>query len=263
MNKIIFILMAFPLFALAQTEQYYVTFLKGIIVLQRTKQALKPGDKISTEDKLIFKDKTCKLNCISPGKGRFEISATQGKANEEGELLAVLKSNLLPVANTYHLSTRALMFEGYDPKTYFRSEETNNRILLLSDLALPVNSTYKLAAGNFFFVQYQINGKTITKKVRQTEQGLLFQPELFTDGTIQTEKAMLCYQSKESGTPRSSVLAEFYPVLSNVSEIKEQIQLVSQYAGIADAKKLHTEIASHIYANYGKIGLETLASMIQ
>lgn len=263
MKKILFLLLAFPLFALAQTEQYYVTFLKGTVVLQRTKQPLKPGDKISAEDKLIFKDKTCKLNCISPGKGRFEISATQGKANEQGELLAVLKSSLLPVANTYHLSTRALMFEGYDPKTYFRSEETNNRILLLSDQALPVNSTYKLAAGNFFFVQYQLNGKTITKKVTQSEQGLSFQPELFIDGTSQTEKAMLCYQSKESGTARSTVLAEFTPVISNTAAIKEQIKIVSQHAGIADAKKLNAEIASHIYANYGKIGLETLASIAQ
>lgn len=263
MKKILIVLLAFPLFAISQTEQYYVTFLKGIVVLQRTKQALKPGDKISAEDKLIFKDKTCKLNCISPGKGRFEISANQGKANEEGELLAVLKSNLLPVANTYHLSTRALMFEGYDPKTYFRSEETNNRILLLSDQPLPVNSTYKLVPGNFFFVQYQLNGKTVTKKVSQSEQGLLFQPELFTDGTSQTEKAMLCYQSKESGTPRSSVLAEFTPVFSSTPEIKEQINLLNKFSGIADAKKLNAEIASHIYANYGKIGLETLASMVQ
>ena len=50
MKKILFLLLAFPLFALAQTEQYYVTFLKGTVVLQRTKQPLKPGDKISAED---------------------------------------------------------------------------------------------------------------------------------------------------------------------------------------------------------------------
>lgn len=263
MKKIILALLAFPLLALSQAEQYYVTFLKGTVVLQRTKQALKPGDKISAEDKLIFKDKSCKLNCISPGKGRFEISATQGKSNEEGELLAVLKSNLLPVANTYHLSTRALLFEGYDPKTYFRSEETNNRILLLTDQAIPIIGAYKREAGNFFFVQYQLNGKTITKKVEQIEQGLQFKPELFMDGNMQTEKAMLCYQSKESGTARSSVLAEFIPALSNTSEIKEQIKLISKFSGITDAKKLNAEIASHIYANYGKIGLEILSNLNQ
>jgi len=263
MKKILFALLAFPLLALSQTEQYYVTFLKGTVVLQRTKQTLKPGDKISAEDKLIFKDKSCKLNCISPGKGRFEISATQGKANEEGELLAVLKSNLLPVANTYHLSTRALMFEGYEPKTYFRSEETNNRILLLTDQALPIVGSYKREAGNFFFVQYQLNGKTITRKVEQTEQGLQFKPELFIEGSTQTDKAMLCYQSKESGTARSSVLAEFIPVLSNSIEITEQIKLVSKFSGITYPKKMNAEITSHIYANYGKIGLETLASLGQ
>jgi len=90
MKQILFALMLLPLLVKAQTEQYYVTFLKGTVVLQKTKQPLKPGDKLSAEDKLIFKDRSCKLNCISPGKGRFEISATQGKPNEEGELLAVL-----------------------------------------------------------------------------------------------------------------------------------------------------------------------------
>jgi hypothetical protein len=92
---------------------------------------------------------------------------------------------------------------------------------------------------------------------------LSFHPELFIDGTSQTEKVMLCYQSKESGTARSTVLAEFTPVMSNTAAIKEQIKIVSQHAGIADAKKLNAEIASHIYANYGKIGLETLASIAQ
>jgi len=128
------------------------------------------------------------------------------------------------------------MFEGYEPKTYFRSEETNNRILILTDQALPIVSSYKREAGNFFFVQYQLNGKTITKKVEQTEQGLQFKPELFMDGSIQTDRAMLCYQSKESGTPRSTVLAEFYPVLSISADIKEQISLLIKFSGITDSK---------------------------
>jgi hypothetical protein len=83
------------------------------------------------------------------------------------------------------------------------------------------------------------------------------------DGTSHTEKAMLCYQSKESGTARSSVLAEFIPVLSNTTEIKEQVKLVSKFSGITDPKKLNAEITSHIYANYGKIGLETLSNLGQ
>ena len=264
-KKIILALLLFPLFALAQSEQYYVTFVKGVVVLQRTKQPLKPGDKLSSDDKLQFKDKTCKLTCISPGKGRFEISADQTKPNSDGELYAVLKSNLLPVANTYHLSTRSLMFEGYEPKTYFRSEETQNRILLLTDQALPIVSSYKIASGNFFFVQYQLNGKTITKKVEHTDKGLLFIPALFEDasGTIHTEKVMLCYQSKETGTARSSVLAEFIPVLATSTNIKEQIALVSKYTVSTDKKIRNTEIASHIFSNYGKIGLEELANLSQ
>jgi hypothetical protein len=265
MKKTIVLLLFFPMIAFAQSEQYYVTFLKGVVVLQKTKQPLKPGDKLSADDKLIFKDKSCKLNCISPGKGRFEISAEQTKPNNEGELYAILKSNLLPVANTYHLSTRALMFEGYEPKTYFRSEETQNRVLLLTDKALPIVSSYKIEPGNFFFVQYQLNGKTITKKLEYTEKGLLFKAELFDDGigTILSEKVMLCYQSNEAGIPKSIALAEFIPIFATTAIIKEQIALISKYTVSSDKKIRNTEIASHIFQNYGKIGLEELATLEQ
>jgi hypothetical protein len=265
MKNALLLLLFFPMIASAQSEQYYVTFLKGVVFLQKTKQPLKPGDKLSADDKLIFRDKNCKLNCISPGKGRFEISAEQTKPNNDGELYAVLKSNLLPIANTYHLSTRSLMFEGYEPKTYFKSDETQDRILLLTDKALPIVSSYKIESGNIFFVQYQLNGKTITKKIEYSDKGLLFKAELFDDGigTNRSEKVMLCYQSKETGTPKSIILAEFIPVFETTANIKEQIALVSKYTEKSDKKIRSAEIASHIFQNYGKIGLEELATLEQ
>ena len=47
MKKFVFVLLILPSILFAQTEQYYVTFLKGIVLMQRTKQPLKIGDKIS------------------------------------------------------------------------------------------------------------------------------------------------------------------------------------------------------------------------
>lgn len=265
MKKFLFVLLILPSILFAQTEQYYVTFLKGIVLMQRTKQPLKIGDKLSAADKLIFKDKQGKVACISPGKGRFEINAQQANVNEDGELLAVLKSNLLPISNTYHLSTRSLLFEGYNPKTYFQSAETNNRILLLTDQALPIEASYKIEPGNFFFVQYTLNGKTITRKIEQSTKGLVFSPSLFSNGTDFTiaEKVMLCYQSKENGQARSAVLAEFIPVLASAATIKEQIAVVTKYTNATNPKTLNAEIAAHIFENFGKIGLEELAALAQ
>ncbi|MBL7759794.1 MAG: hypothetical protein JNK08_03775 [Sediminibacterium sp.] len=266
MKRSFLLICLLPLLALAQPETYYVTFLKGTVINQQTKQAIKIGDKLSATDKLIFKDSQGKLACISPGKGRFELSGQKLQADKSGELLAILKSNLLPVTNTYHLSTRALVFEGYDPKTYFNAAETGERILLLTDKALPIIPAWKIDAAHFFFIQYNnSNGKPVTKKIPYSEKGLLFNTAVFTDeaGNAIDQKVMLCYQAKENEKAYSQVLASFLPVLAETSSIKEQLQLIKKYSSTTDKKKLQAELSAHIYTNFGKIGAEELEMLMQ
>jgi hypothetical protein len=236
-------------------EKYYVTFVKGEVTLERTKARVKVGDALNPEDKVVFKDKAGKISCISPGKGRFDISAQSVKPGTKGELLAVLKSNLVPSSGTYHLSTRSLMFDGHDPKTYFHSAETAQHILLLTDEPLKIAPAYKLDAASFFFLQYQADGKTLTRKIPHDERGLWFSERLFDQQV--PAKVMLCYQS----AGRSSILAEFVPVFASRKEIAEQADLIRGTAGLSDKKKLRTEITAHIYENYGKLGSEELSRL--
>jgi len=265
MKKIFLLICLFPLLALAQPETYYVTFLKGVVINQQTNQIIKIGDKLTASDKLIFKDPQGKLACISPGKGRFELTGQKLQADKSGELLAILKSNLLPVTNTYHLSTRALVFEGYDPKTYFNAAETDNRILLLTDKPLPIIPSWKTDAEHFFFIQYNNNGKTVTKKIPFSEKGLLFNSAIFADesGNSPLQKVMLCYQAKENGKVYSQVIGSFMPVLAETNSIKEQLQLIKKYSSTTDKKKLQAELSAHIYTNFGKIGAEELETLTQ
>ena len=251
--------------AFAQSEKYYVTFVKGQANVKKTNKAVKVGDILLPADALVFKDQTAKVSCISPGKGRFDITAQKTKASPSGELLAVLKNNLVPATSTYHLSTRSLMSEGLDPKIYFYSAETANRILLIKDDVLPIVTSYKRDAANFFFLQYVVNDKTITNKIEQNEKGILFNDALFTVGTevLKPQKMMLCYQSSGSGGPRSSVLAEFVPVLATKTEIRQQIKLITGFSGTIDEKKLKNEIMAHLFDNYGKIGVEELAALMK
>ena len=166
-------LLLFANITFAQSEKYYVTFIKGQAKIKKTSKPIKIGDILLPTDAIVFKDQTGKVSCISPGKGRFDITAQKTKAAPNGELLAVLKSNLLPATTTYHLSTRSLTFDGYDPKAYFQSPATNNRILLISNETLPIIPSYKLDEQNFFFIQYTLNGKPITKRIDQNEKGLI------------------------------------------------------------------------------------------
>jgi hypothetical protein len=246
--------------AFFQAEKYYVTFVKGTVKLQRTKANIKVGDALQPADKLIFEDKDAKISCISPGKGRFDLGAAQVKPAAGGEMLAVLKSSLVPAAGSYHLSTRSLMLEGYDPKTYFSSAETNDRILLIKDEVLPIASSYKRNADNFFFLQYTAGGKTVTKKLKQNETGITFNDDAFAEGV--PAKVMLCYQSVAMGKPASSVIAEFSPVPATKEELKQQVELIKQNTGTADKKSLSKEVTAHLFANYGKLGNDEIGKLI-
>ncbi|MBB2144378.1 hypothetical protein GM921_02680 [Pedobacter sp. LMG 31464] len=240
-------------------EKYYVTFVKGSVTLKKTGKPIKVGDILQSTDALIFKEQTAKLSCISPGKGRFEINAQKTKPSSNGELLAVLKNNLVPSTSTYHLSSRSLMFDGYDPKTYFQSTETDNRILLLLDEVLPISPTYKIDENNFFFIQYVTSGKTITKKIDQSDKGLVFTTKLFTEGIPQ--KVMLCYQAQIAGKPKSSSVVEFTPIIANKADLKNEIKVLTTNLGL-NKKLIAAAVTAHIFDNYGKLSQDQIDKLM-
>ncbi|WP_316811049.1 hypothetical protein [Pedobacter heparinus] len=242
--------------AFVQAERYYVTFIKGTVILKKTGKPLKIGDALLSTDALVFKESSGKVSCISPGKGRFDINAAKIVGGGKSELLAVLKSNLVPSTSTYRLSTRSMMFEGNDPVTYFSSLETQDRILLIENEPFIVKPIYKLDASNFFFLQYPVNGNLTTHKIEHTDRGLLFSGKLLA---TPSGPVTLCYQSDTDGKAKSSALAKFYPVLANKEEITKQIELIKSAYGTTDKKKLKTEVTGHLFDNYGKIGGEELS----
>ena len=250
--------------AFTQTEKYYVTFIKGSVTVQGTGKAVKVGDALNPADKLLFKDAGAKLSCISPGKGRFDINAGGAKAHAGGELLAVLKDALVPLASSHRFSTRSNALEEYDPKIYFRAAETGDRVLLIKDEPFPVLSTYPADDSHYFFIQYQLADKAVTRKVKQVGNGLLFTDELFKDlPSSAGRKIRLCYQTSSGDNPRHAVLASFIPVLASKAEVQEQIRVIKAMSGSTDPKKLNNEIMAHVYENFGKIGSEELLKLME
>jgi len=240
------------------TEKYYVTFVRGSVKIEKTKKLVKVGDVLGPDDELWFSDKFSKVSCINPTKGRFDISPIVVKTGN-GELYAVLKSSLIPVASKYSLSTRSIFFEGNDPASYFNSQETQNRILIIENKPFLVNSSYKMDKSNFFFIQYVLDGVTLTHKIQQVNQQLFFSLATFENTP---ETVVLCYQQDNNGKPKSSILAKFHPVLASEAELSEQIQLIKNISGEVKKTKLQSEVANHLFDNYGKIGAEELSELL-
>jgi hypothetical protein len=245
--------------AVLNTEKYYVTFVKGKVVLALTKKQLKVGDVLSPEDRLVFIEKTAKVSCINPTKGRFDINPNSIK-DKSSELYTILKASLVPSVNTYKLSTRSIMFEGNDPYSYFASPETQHRILIVEQKPIMIKSSFKMDESNFFFIQFMADEKLQTRKLQQKGQQLIFLKSDFVNdaGHVQ-ELVSICYQTTENGKSKSSIILEFSPVLATSEEITNQVNLIKSISQQKDPKKLKSEIVNHLFVNYGKIGAEELS----
>jgi hypothetical protein len=242
-----------------KTEKYYVTFVKGKVVLALTEKQLKVGDVLSPDDRLVFIEKTAKVSCINPTKGRFDINPNTIK-EKSSELFTILKASLVPSVNTYKLSTRSIIFEGNDPYSYFASPETQNRILIVEQKPILIKSTVKMDESNFFFIQFMAEEKLQTRKIKQNGQQLIFlKSDLVNDAGKVQELVSICYQTTENGKSKSSIISEFYPVLATSEEITIEVNLIKSISQQKDNKKLKSEIVNHLFVNYGKIGAEELS----
>lgn len=258
MKNLLLLLFFFMVSSFAYAQKYYVTFIKGKVALARNHQPLKIGDVLSPEDKLLFDSKSSKISCISPGKGRFDLSATEAQPGVKGELFALLKAKLVPASGTNHLSTRSVLFEGYDPVTYFSSPETQDRILLIANEPISIKPSYRLDESNFFFLQYTANGKLNTRKIEQMDKDLIFTEQLLSEVQQLGDLVTLCYQSNTDGKAKSIAITKFYPVGASKDDILKQVELIKAISGPGDQKKQKMEIIGHLYDNYGKIGAEEL-----
>ena len=262
MGKLIVIFLWSAIIWFVPADKYYITFVRGNVIHDKTKATLKVGDVVKPSDKLIFPNKTAKISCISPEKGFFVISGQTLTAGSKGELIALLLTSLVTVAGNYAVKPTSTMLNGCDPSTYFTSAETEGRILLIQNEPIAMKQAYKLDEKNFFFVQYNSKGRIVIQKISQDERGLIFSDKIFitASGTI-AEKVNLYYQSNVNGSSRSTQIASFTPVFASKSEIQEQINLISKHLDNSATKKLKSVITQHLYMNYGKIGDDELTKL--
>jgi hypothetical protein len=257
MKYLLILLSAMAFFT--QADKYYVIYAKGHIHVAGSGKMLKTGDELNAADKLIFDNPSSKLICVSAQKGRVEL-VPDSKKSPSGELWVAVR-NGLPEVSHYRFSTRSVSFDGYDPAEYFQCGETDDRILLIKDQIIPLSPGYKLDSTDFFFVQYTRNGKAYTTKVTQAGMGISFDMETFSAASIDQlpPSVMLCYQSVETGTPRSRPVATFKPALIFKTELEQQIAVIKAHSKTVTKAAIET----YLYDTYGKIGDAELNEFIK
>ncbi len=249
------LLICFPLLVFSG-EVYYVTFVKGDVILKSTGKKLVTGMQVTESDQLVFSDRNAKISCISPARGRFEVTPHNASSKKQNEWVSLVKEAIIPASPAVKLSTRSLFAEQFDPEKIF----PRGRVLLLENEPVAIDGKYPLAGSSFFFVQYVSEGQTIVKKVPAMGQAIHFNTALFTDNAghppaTPLPEVSLCFQENIDGVKRSRIITKFIPVIGNKQVLKEQYALMQLHLKAAKRteKEILEEALAHFNENYGYI----------
>jgi hypothetical protein len=240
-----------------QEDNYYVIYIKGSAINTVSNRTVRMGDLLKITDKIVLKDGNSKLVLIHPNKGRVEITP---KSAAKG---LTVKDQITSIQSESRIISRPLKYEGYNPRTYFHSPETNYRVLLVTGVPLKIIPFYKLDYQNFFYLSWEKNGEQIARKIPASDRGIYFNSSVFGDTNefVNGQKVKFCYQHYEYGTLKNDVLAEFVPVIAPLSEINQQITLIRKYSSQKETRVINALITLHLNDNYGKVGSEYLLSI--
>lgn len=229
-------------------DNYTVIKVDGKITYVKNGKDLITGDLFASSEKLKFVTQESRAAVISSITGRFVLTP-----NAKGGDAA----NLLPAMSNVATRSGALI-NALDLKNHFSED-----YLLLDEMELKINSeVYPMNNNNFFYLQYEMNGEIIPKKLSFNEDKLeLTAKEIFTiDGkaqTIPTEKKMSLYY-RDNASKKSTKISEFNLVIPNSETLKVELDVILGELKSKDDEKLKSEIAAYMYEFYGKPQKENL-----
>jgi hypothetical protein len=152
-----------------RVEEYYIVQTKGDIIVNKSGQVLKKGDKVKAEEIIEFRPADAKAVVISSRKGTLILQKPQHPSKKDGELLYMVKSSLLSSSGT--LGTRdGLISSIADLKNYL----TRDNFIVLETAKISINTqAIPLSKDQYFFIRYSYQDQLINKKLEHSAPYLL------------------------------------------------------------------------------------------
>jgi hypothetical protein len=261
-------------FAPPTEEVYFITFVKGTIILEKTQKALKVGDKISPKDKIIFREKDAMAAVLSPQKGRFTLTADKAQKNAKGEFLALIEASMSPLGSAKKLSTRTGLltniielqkfFAANDSLSQGRFLVTGKGKYLLAKTAFPLDDKH------FFFIRYIYEGQQINKKLSYSADTLFMDKTVYqVDGKDIIPAAasdMKLYQYVVRDKPESILITDFHPVFIEREKLKEELRVLVDQLKVmykSNFDNVYNNALLHVNTYYGKPDTEVLKQIVK
>lgn len=233
---IAFLVFSHNVFAL-EVDTFKIIKVYGEIHKQKANQPLKRGDVFTDNDVLVYKGPNSKALVINRHKGRMIIKPKPGKNSET--------LFLQPISNTTPRNV------SFDIKKLLGID-----FLLIDDKEIEVpEGKYPLDDNNFFYVQYIYNDEVINKKLRFSENHVIFnRNEIFMVDNSPIEydeitQMKLFYRKNY----QSTLIHSFKLITPDIDELKDEILVISKTLSSRPKDERIDAIHTYLQDVYGKI----------
>lgn len=229
-------------FAPYTIDVYSVIKVIGTIKHASNNKALFTGDKVQSNEKLMFASNQSKAALVSRERGRLMLNATASGTVSEG---------LMPALSNVSSRSGALM-NAVDLNKHF-----SDKYLILSGYEVEINPTaFPMDEDHFFFLRFTYKGEEISKRLAFSDNKLIMNSVdiLKVDGNPITLKegstAELVYRNAIDKT--SEALAKFEPVFTDEKTLANECKLIVSEIGETTTETTREQLLSYITENYGK-----------
>jgi hypothetical protein len=248
-RKVVFFLSFVFLVNPANAQDFFTVIkVSGNIVIERTGSSLGIGTSFPQNENLLFKIPESRAAVINPRIGRFLI--TSENVNE----FRNAKSNYLPSSG--RMSTRAI---GHVYSAGDLAVNLKDDYLILNENKVLVDTIdYPLSDKKFFYISYELNNKTINKKLSFNSDTLIIRKrELLTvegkEITTPDIKVMKLIYYLEGTDFRTKTVTFFTPVFPGLDTLKKETKIILDQMKLKPYDDILKEIESFIREFYGRI----------
>lgn len=238
-------------------ETYFVTVVKGSVT-KADGSAIKPGNKVSTADKVSMGTKESLLILLHPSKGRIVVSPQAASQAKDNKFVLLVKDFLDLNQQQVRLSSRTLDNMPLSLEDYFKTDaEINSYFLVIDTLKVRLPLAYATVDNkdNFFFLQLS-SAKPVNHKLQCRNNILYITKEdiSFNDGMYKKVDGQLNlgYVENYSSDKKVKFITPVEPVFINKEECGNVIRVIKKTLKGKPEKEILEEVYQQLYYQYGK-----------
>lgn len=242
-------------------QNYFVVHTDGEILIEKTGESIKPGDKIPEGTFLVFGDKEAKAIVLTRKEGRLLLSP-KSIASKNSKLREEIAKAVYPsrsyASRAVNMGGGSLQEVGVSNLSDYFGE--GKFAIIGNELEVKLNSeVYPLDKEKVMVLYYQVSNdkKEANKEINTLPENkiLLHKDSLYHDVEPALTKDNSIYYFNKA-TEEARKLAGFQPVFIDEAKLLKEVKMIYDFMSeknMAKGEELYDEMMSFVVDLYGKV----------